>query len=785
MRERKRVLVLILIMALSCLIVAGITILSLYQAAISEERERLVETAQSQARLIEAVARYDAIYSKSYTPGGARAATLSQIKDAHKRYEQSGRTAEFTLAERKADSINFLLRHRHGGLEHYLNLVSFDSKLAEPMRQALLGRSGTIVGEDYRGELVLAAHEPVAELDLGIVAKIDLSEIRAPFLKAGLIAGFFSVLVVLGGATLFVRISNPMIKLLEERNTSLEKANTKLKNEIEERTRAERAVRDSEQKYRRLVEQLQEGVWALDKDANTTYVNLRMAEMLGYTVDEMQGKPLFAFMDEGGVEIAQRNLERRKQGIKEQHDFEFIHKNGQRIYTSIETSPITDEQGNYIGALACVADITARKRAEAELSKLNLELEERVEQRTAQLQKEVIERKQAEEKLRQNKEMLQMVFDGISDPLLMLGRSLEIVLLNKAASDYYQVEQKEVIGKPCHQAFRERSVKCENCEIPSAVLNDRHLMFEREGFMDSKRIEQVVVYPIIEKEGEEGAAIVRISDITDEKMLQRQIVQSEKLASLGFLVSGVAHEINNPNNFISFNIPILKEYLNEIFPIIDDYAKEHENFELFGMTYPEFRKDVFRLMDNVENGSRRINIAVSNLSEISRTKEKTEMNWIDVKEVIEKSVSICLSKINRMVKSFEVDIPEDLPGIYTDSETIETVVINLLINAAQAVDKENSWIRLNVTLDDSSQNYLIIEVSDNGCGLDEKIKNKIFDPFFTTKPPGEGTGLGLTLCHNSIEKLGGRIKVDSVPGKGSTFKVTLPGNDTKNTKHTA
>jgi signal transduction histidine kinase len=69
--------------------------------------------------------------------------------------------------------------------------------------------------------------------------------------------------------------------------------------------------------------------------------------------------------------------------------------------------------------------------------------------------------------------------------------------------------------------------------------------------------------------------------------------------------------------------------------------------------------------------------------------------------------------------------------------------------------------------------------------LDEKIKNNIFDPFFTTKPPGEGTGLGLTLCHNSIEKLGGRIKVDSVPGKGSTFKVTLPGNDIKNTKHTA
>jgi PAS domain S-box-containing protein len=237
------------------------------------------------------------------------------------------------------------------------------------MRRALLGRSGTVVGLDYRGEVVMAAHEPVAELELGIVAKIDLSEIRAPFLKAGLIAGFISVLVILGGTTLFVRISNPIIKLLEERNTSLGVANTRLRNEIEERTQAEKAVRYSEQKYRQLVEQLYEGIWAIDKDANTTYVNPRMAEMIGYTVDEMQGKHLFSFMDERGIEISQGHLERRKQGIKEQHDFELLHKNGSRIYTSMETSPIKDENGNYTGALACVADITERKRAQQELQK--------------------------------------------------------------------------------------------------------------------------------------------------------------------------------------------------------------------------------------------------------------------------------------------------------------------------------------------------------------------------------------------------------------------------------
>jgi PAS domain S-box-containing protein len=614
------------------------------------------------------------------------------------------------------------------------------------------------------------------------VAKIDLSEIRAPFLKAGLIAGFISVLVILGGTTLFVRISNPMIKLLEEHNTSLEIANTRLRKEMEERSRAERAVRDSEQKYRQLVEQLQEGIWAIDKDANTTFVNPRMAEMIGYTVDEMQGKHLFSFMDERGVEISQRNLERRKQGIKEQHDFEFIHKNGQRIYTSIETSPIKDENGNYIGALACVADITARKKAEEELSKLNLELEERVKQRTEQLEAEIVERIQAEETLRKNKEMLQMIFDGISDPLLMLNAKLEVRLLNRAASEYYFVDQKNVLGKLCYQAFRRRSAPCEGCEIQSAILNHYYEMFERKGFMDSNKTEKVFIYPI--GDGHDGldSAIIRISDITQEKMLQRQIVQTEKLSSLGFLVSGVAHEINNPNNFITFNIPILKEYLNEIIPIMDDYAKKHENLELCCMLYPEFRNDIFKLVKNIENGSRRIQAAVSNLRGITRVKDKLQMDLIDIQEVIERCVPICRAKIDRLVESFEVDIAKDLPRINADPESLELVIINLLINAAQAADKDNSWIKLHVSLGDSAQNHVIIEVRDNGCGMDEKTQTHIFDPFFTTKSPSEGTGLGLTLCLNSIKELGGQIEVDSIQGKGSTFRVILPDKENRPAK---
>ncbi|MFH0878395.1 MAG: PAS domain S-box protein [Lentisphaerota bacterium] len=134
--------------------------------------------------------------------------------------------------------------------------------------------------------------------------------------------------------------------------------------DITDRKRSEDALRESEVKYRQLVETLQEGIWVIDNDTCTTFVNLHMAEILGYRVEDMLGKSLFDFMDEQGRAIAQANVERRKAGISEQHDFEFIRRDGSRVYTTVATAPLLDEKGQYRGALAGVSDITDRKRME-------------------------------------------------------------------------------------------------------------------------------------------------------------------------------------------------------------------------------------------------------------------------------------------------------------------------------------------------------------------------------------------------------------------------------------
>ena len=227
MHPRKRLFLLISIMAVITIIVEIVVISILYRVAFDQQRARLEETVKSQARLIEAVARFDRDQSGKFPPD-ARAAALSQIIDAHRHYRGFGETGEFTLGRRRGDFIEYLLSHRHYDLEN-VKPVSLGSRLGEPMQAALSGRSGTMVGLDYRGARVLAAFEPVSELDLGIVAKIDLAEVRRPFFRAILISSAAGLLAVIAGTWLFFSLTNPLIVTLERTNADLQGSLAKVK----------------------------------------------------------------------------------------------------------------------------------------------------------------------------------------------------------------------------------------------------------------------------------------------------------------------------------------------------------------------------------------------------------------------------------------------------------------------------------------------------------------------------------------------------------------------------
>ncbi len=217
--EQKQRLYLGLTMILVAVSGIAIALYVSYQHAFEDDKLDLANIVQSRARIMESVARFDAEYSSDF-PGGTTEATLSQVRDAHEKFEGFGETGEFTLAKLDGEQIVYLLRHRHSTATATAtataNAIPLNASFAEPMRRALKGESGVLVGLDYRGVMVLAAYEPVAVLNLGLVAKIDLAEIKAPFIKAGFMAGSGGLLVILVGSFIFFRLSEPLIRSIKE-----------------------------------------------------------------------------------------------------------------------------------------------------------------------------------------------------------------------------------------------------------------------------------------------------------------------------------------------------------------------------------------------------------------------------------------------------------------------------------------------------------------------------------------------------------------------------------------
>ena len=206
---RRQRLYLVGILLTVSLVVAFLAIFLLYETAFDEEQARLVEAAQSQARLMEAVARFDSEYSHNY-PGGTEAATLSQFIDAHKKFKGFGTSGEFLLARREGEQIVFLLSHRHSTLTLPESLP-LNSDRSPYLTRALKGESGTMVARDYRNIEVLAAYEPIRGLNFALVAKINLDEIRAPFYQAGLLTLLLGVGVMGIGVFLFWRLTDPLV----------------------------------------------------------------------------------------------------------------------------------------------------------------------------------------------------------------------------------------------------------------------------------------------------------------------------------------------------------------------------------------------------------------------------------------------------------------------------------------------------------------------------------------------------------------------------------------------
>jgi len=253
---------------------------------------------------------------------------------------------------------------------------------------------------------------------------------------------------------------------------------------------------------------------------------------------------------------------------------------------------------------------------------------------------------------------------------------------------------------------------------------------------------------------------------------QKQLVQSEKLASMGQLVSGIAHEINNPIQFIQGNMQILREAISDILPVLDERAEKDGDLKIARLKYPFFRNQVQVLLKDMADGAERIADIVKDLKTFARRDDGRRDEAVDLNRVVESSIRLVHNKIKRF--GVTLDLSEDLPRLRGSAIQLEQVVVNTLINAAEALsEQENAAIRI-VTRAEADGRQARLSISDNGPGMTDQVKDRLFDPFFTTKQRTGGTGLGMSITYGIIRDHGGTIEVDTRVGEGTTFHYILP-----------
>ena len=466
------------------------------------------------------------------------------------------------------------------------------------------------------------------------------------------------------------------------------------------------------------------------------YANPAFCRIFGYSEAEVLGTPFNDFMP-ACLTAIRRNIGRlysRDISVLRCEE-EARNKNGQQIF--IEAMATVGHIDGEDCLIIILNDVTLRKQLEARYS---------------------------------------LLFESANDIVLVLEPdSLRIVDANRKATEVYGYTREELLQMTVKDLTLPQTKKKEGGktasteEIEWPIGNYPRVQVKKNG----EKVPVDVNSFEVEWQGQKAIVSI-VRDVTEHRRLQQQLMQADKLASLGSLVAGIAHEINNPNNFISFNIPILEEYWKEILPVLDLYARQHPDWTILGMTYEEFRVDVLKLLNNMQHGSERINAIVSELRDFARIQRDEYRASVDVERLVNRVVTLTGKQVAKLVSSFEIDVEKNLPEIVVNPARIEQVLINLVLNAAQAADKEKSFVRLAARLNPANPEEIIFEVIDNGCGMDEYIKSRVFDPFFTTKEGPEGTGLGLSISYAIVQDHNGSITIESTPGEGTIVRVVLP-----------
>lgn len=536
---KRRLILLAAIMSMVAFVVVSTTMYVLYETAFDQQRSRLVETVQGRARLMEAVARYDlddyrkhhrrdAVDQHGHTDeeliGDALTATLSQLKDAHRYFQGFGETGEFVLARRQDDQIVFLLRQRHDDLDNP-RPVPFNSRNAEPMRRALTGLSGTVVGMDHRGEQVLAAYEPVAVLNLGVVAKIDLAEIRAPFVRTAGVAIALALALIFLGTLAFFRVGNPMVE----------------------------SLRQSEEKYRQLFSAESDAILLFDSETfDFTDVNEAALKLYGYSREEF----LHLNVSDVSAEVSQtmNTVTKMRDGDTSRVTLRYHKKKNGTVFP-VEIAPGSFYLGSRKVLFGLITDIT--------------------------------ERKQSEEALRESEERHRVLFEGSSVGILAADiETKKFVFANSAVCRMIGYTQKEFEDMSVADIHPEESLPHVISEFEATARGDKTLA---PGIPILTKTGEVIYADISAATLQIGDQVCNVgfmTDITERKRVVEALRKSEeRYAEITNCMPGAVYQFKMDKQG-RFSMPFMSDTLESITGVPARVLMEDAN-KMFDYLHPD------------------------------------------------------------------------------------------------------------------------------------------------------------------------------------------------------
>jgi PAS domain S-box-containing protein len=381
-------------------------------------------------------------------------------------------------------------------------------------------------------------------------------------------------------------------------------------------------------------------------------------------------------------------------------------------------------------------------------------------------------------------EIYRVLLETASEGIVFIDERGLIRLINKRIETLFDYQREELIGQPIEilvpESLRNRHIhhRTDYGEHPShrAMGRGRYLSGRRK---DGSEFPVEVSLNFVATAG--GIWVMAlIVDITERiraaelaKLHEQQLMQADKMASLGILVSGVAHEINNPNNFISLNGKILSKVWKDAEPILEKYYRENGDFILAGMPYSRAYQKIEQLIEGISEGSKRIQRIVESLKNFARRDDGELNQVVDINAVVESSIIIVQNLIKKSTNRFSTDLQKNLPPIKGNFQQLEQVVMNLITNACQAITNPESALMVSTFYDKKSR-HVVLKVEDEGSGISRENLNRIMDPFFTTKQGSGGTGLGLSISYNIVKNHGGFLKITSQEGNGTDVLVRIP-----------